>query len=85
MWWNYGFGWFFPGLFFPIFFIGFWLLIVFLFWGSWHRWGHHRWHHHWVENKSAEDILADRFAHGEIDEEEYRKRLEVLRGQGRGS
>ncbi|MCD0485948.1 SHOCT domain-containing protein [Streptacidiphilus sp. ASG 303] len=27
----------------------------------------------------AEDVLADRFARGEIDEEEYRRRLAVLR------
>ena len=28
----------------------------------------------------AEAILAERFAQGEIDEEEYRRRLNVLRG-----
>ncbi|WP_405876922.1 SHOCT domain-containing protein [Streptomyces sp. NBC_01136] len=28
---------------------------------------------------SAEQLLADRFARGEIDEEEYRRRLAVLR------
>jgi putative membrane protein len=28
----------------------------------------------------AEAILAERFAHGEINEEEYRRRLSVLRG-----
>jgi len=28
---------------------------------------------------SAEDILADRFARGDIDEEEYRKRRAALR------
>lgn len=27
-----------------------------------------------------QQILAERFAHGEIDEDEYRKRREVLRG-----
>jgi len=30
-----------------------------------------------------EAILAERFAAGQIDEEEYRRRLEVLRGPGR--
>jgi len=30
-----------------------------------------------------EAILAERFAAGQIDEEEYRHRLEVLRGPGR--
>jgi putative membrane protein len=29
---------------------------------------------------AAERILAERFARGEIDEEEYRQRLSVLRG-----
>lgn len=29
--------------------------------------------------ESAEDVLRRRFAAGEIDEEEYRRRLEVLR------
>jgi putative membrane protein len=32
---------------------------------------------------SAEEILAARLAHGEIDVDEYRKRLEALRGGGR--
>ena len=30
---------------------------------------------------SAEQILAERFAHGQIDENEYRARLGVLRGE----
>lgn len=29
----------------------------------------------------AEDVLAERFARGEIDEDEYRRRLAVLREQ----
>ena len=29
--------------------------------------------------RSAEDVLADRFAHGEIDEAEYRRRRDALR------
>ncbi len=31
------------------------------------------------DRRSAERILAERFARGEIDEEEYRRRLETLR------
>ena len=31
---------------------------------------------------SAEQVLAERFARGEIDEEEYRRRLETLRAAG---
>ncbi len=30
---------------------------------------------------SAEDVLAERFARGEIDDEEYRRRLALLREQ----
>jgi len=29
---------------------------------------------------TAEQVLAERFAHGQIDEREYRERLDVLRG-----
>jgi len=32
------------------------------------------------QHTRAEAILAERFAQGEIDEEEYRRRLKVLRG-----
>ncbi|MFE0642440.1 SHOCT domain-containing protein [Streptomyces sp. NPDC058877] len=31
---------------------------------------------------SAEQILGERLARGEIDEEEYRRRLKTLRGEG---
>ena len=31
---------------------------------------------------TAEQVLAERFARGEIDEEEYRRRLDTLRGGG---
>ncbi|MFJ9535888.1 SHOCT domain-containing protein [Streptomyces sp. NPDC101225] len=31
---------------------------------------------------SAEQLLAERFARGEIDEEQYRRGLDVLRGNG---
>jgi putative membrane protein len=33
----------------------------------------HRWH-----TRSAEDVLAERYARGEISEEEYRERARVL-------
>jgi len=33
---------------------------------------------------TAERLLADRFARGEIDEEEYRRRLSTLRSAGTG-
>ncbi|GDY33410.1 hypothetical protein GTS_50430 [Gandjariella thermophila] len=31
-------------------------------------------------SRPGEDILAERFARGEIDEDEYRRRLDTLRG-----
>ena len=33
--------------------------------------------------RDAEDILAERFAHGDIDEDEYRRRRDALRGEFR--
>ncbi len=39
-------------------------------WGGWGGWGAAR---------GAETTLAERFANGDIDEKEYRARLEVLR------
>ena len=72
--WNYGFGWwFFP--FFPLVFILFWGLIIFLFWRS-GRWGRRS---HWHREKSAEEVLAERFARSEINEDDYKKRMDVLR------
>ncbi|MFF7680061.1 SHOCT domain-containing protein [Actinacidiphila glaucinigra] len=37
-------------------------------------------HTHTPPASSPEQMLADRFARGEIDEEEYRRRLAALRG-----
>lgn len=70
--WNHGGGpWF---LFFPLFWIA---VIVFVFWmfrrGRWG--GPRRWHHH---QQSAAEVLEHRFARGEIDDEEYRRRRSVL-------
>ncbi|MFJ9841620.1 SHOCT domain-containing protein [Kitasatospora sp. NPDC101155] len=31
------------------------------------------------DSRAAEDLLAERFARGEIDEDEYRRRIAVLR------
>lgn len=33
----------------------------------------------WHASRRAEEMLAERFASGEIDEEQYRQRLDVLR------
>jgi putative membrane protein len=39
---------------------------------------------HTAGQDTAERLLADRFARGEIDEEEYRRRLATLRSVGAG-
>jgi putative membrane protein len=35
-----------------------------------------------ADRPTAEQVLAERFARGEIDEEEYRRRLDTLRASG---
>ena len=63
-----------PGLwwpFFPLFWIVFWGAVVFAIF----RFRGGRWHH----VGSAENVLAERYARGEITVEEYRERLGVLR------
>jgi putative membrane protein len=58
---------------FPIFWVVFWgalIFAVFRFRGRWQR-GH-----------SAEDVLAERYARGEITVEDYRERLRVLKEKG---
>ncbi|TAL42139.1 MAG: hypothetical protein EPN91_09155 [Salinibacterium sp.] len=76
------------GLFFFILIPLFWIAIIALCasigrrrWMR-HGWGPgHAWHHaQWAGvGRSAETTLAERFAQGDIDEKEYRARLEVLR------
>lgn len=87
---GHGFGW----LFFliPLFWILVFVLIFGLIGRRWrrHAWGggfgpgHGPWGHQgpWAQAaaaRSAEVTLAERFAQGDIDEKEYRARLEVLR------
>jgi putative membrane protein len=78
---GHGFGW----LFFliPLFWIGVLVLIFALAGRRWRRYG---WgpgsYGPWAaaqSARSAESTLAERFAQGDIDEKEYRARLEVLR------
>jgi putative membrane protein len=80
--WAAGFGW----LFFlvPLFWIAVIVLFVALLrrrggrggWGP----GYYGPHGYWGgASRSAESTLAERFAQGDIDEKEYRARLEVLR------
>lgn len=80
-----GFHWGF--LFFPFAFILFWVLVVTLLRTVvWRRWGG-PWGPGGPRGRgpgfhggsSAEQTLATRFAAGDIDEQDYRARLEVLR------
>jgi putative membrane protein len=51
-------------------------------WAAWGNGGAGPWGHgfgSWGAGRSAEATLAERFAQGDIDEKEYRARLEVLR------
>ena len=64
---SYGPG---PFWFFPIF----WFLVIGLLIFTFKR---RRWQHQ--GQASAEGVLRERFAPGEIDDTEYRQRLEILR------
>jgi putative membrane protein len=77
-----GFHWWF--LFFPFGFFLFWVLffvalrtLVFRRWGG--PWGGGPGRPGYHRGPGAEQVLAGRFAAGDIDEQEYRARLEVLR------
>lgn len=69
--WGFGFPWF-----------GFFWLFLVLFWlipgWRWRRHGHYR-HWHGTGEKSAEDILSERYARGEISHEEFEDRMTVLK------
>jgi putative membrane protein len=78
----------FPGFGFLFFLIPlFWIAVIALIAGL----GRRRWRRTWAMNgghpgfggwgaaRGAESTLAERFANGDIDEKEYRARLEVLR------
>lgn len=76
--WGGGFG--FLWLLVPLF----WILVFVLIFGVFgRRWRRARWagySGHWgSQSRAAESTLAERFAQGDIDEQEYRARLEVLR------
>ena len=65
-------------LLFPLFWILVIGLIIFAARRTWRR------NHQWVVARGGESLLRERYARGEIDETEYRQRLEVLRsGQPR--
>lgn len=81
------------GGFFPFFFIIpiFWILVIALIVFLVTRRRRAFWREHgpygfgsWAASSNAEATLAERFAQGDIDEVEYRKRLEVLRANRQG-
>jgi putative membrane protein len=76
----------------PLFWIGIFFLIFGLVGRRWRRAAVARGGYGWGPNgphsgtRAAEQTLADRYANGDIDEKEYRARLEVLRAnRGDGS
>jgi putative membrane protein len=64
--------------FVPFFWVG-WILILVLIFGFGGRWFGWRRYAPPEDRASGERVLAERFARGEIDEDEYRRRLSVLR------
>jgi putative membrane protein len=79
--WNHHHGgWWFLA---PLFWIGVWILIIVairgLFWRRWHRRAQRRGWYGWPGSENdPRSVLAGRYARGEIDETEYRQRLNVL-------
>ena len=71
--WTHGWGgpWF---LLFPLFWLAVVVTVVLLFRRRWSTYG---------PGRAAEDALGERFAKGEITEQEYRQRLAVLRDASR--
>ncbi len=65
-------------LLFPLFWILVILLFIFVARRTWRR------NHYWAASQGAEGVLRERYARGEIDETEFRQRLEVLRAQPPG-
>lgn len=75
-----GWGWPGPWLFLliPFFWILIFVIIFAIFGRRWRGYGPHG-PGGWGGSMSAEQTLSERYARGDIDETEYRARLEVLR------
>ena len=65
-------------LLFPLFWILVIGLLIFIGRRTW------RSNRRWAAAQGGEGVLRDRYARGEIDENEYRMRLQVLRGDTKG-
>jgi putative membrane protein len=57
---------------FPLFWLLLWGVLIFALFRFRGRWG-------WRHGASAESVLAERYARGEISEDEYKERLNVLK------
>ncbi len=81
MWGWQGWSWW-GWLLMTVSMVAFWGLIIWgiaaIFRGSGWTWPR-------AERRDPEQILAERFAAGEIDEEEYQRRLQVLRSTRHGT
>lgn len=78
MWWFHG-AWGWAALAMTLVMVSFWVILVWLFVeshqrGPWEASPRRR-------SPTAEQILGERFARGEIDEDEYRRRLDTLHGR----
>ena len=71
MWWSGDWGWG-AWVVMSLMMLAFWALVIWAFLSVARSNGSHR-------RDSSDDILSDRFARGEIDEAEYRRRRELIR------
>lgn len=79
---GFGFGLFFVLV--PLFWLTLLVVLVVLFAVFGRRWRRERFQHPgWsAPTRSAEATVAERYAQGDIDEKEFRARLDVLRANG---
>ena len=78
-WGNGGWGWeaWLPMMLFMLVFLGVVVWAVVMFTRSWTS--RPQYHDHDTSTADPKRILDERFARGEIDEDEYRKRRDILR------
>lgn len=76
MWWNDGWGWWWM---MPLLMVAFWVAVVWLVVGLVRGRPVARPDGASERPESPEQVLAHRYARGELDDEEYRRRLDTLR------